>query len=80
MVPDGSSHRGHLRLTCVTCGLHDEGLRVVEQLVGAGVGVVVVDVVVDDRRPETLDLAGVDRAAALACVEVDRPPHARWAL
>ncbi len=79
------SASGHV----VVCGLHDEGLRVVEQLVGAGVGVVVVDdqpdprltrsldglgvtlLAADPRLPETLDLAGVDRAAALVCVEVD---------
>jgi Trk K+ transport system NAD-binding subunit len=43
----------------IVCGLHDEGLRIVEQLHGAGVRVVVVDDRPDPRLVSALDALGV---------------------
>lgn len=60
MPPDLSSWTGHV----VVCGLHDEGLRVVEQLDLAGVAVVVVDHAPDVRLVGALDALGVPHLAA----------------
>lgn len=71
----------------IVCGLHDVGLRIVEQLHAAGEQVIVVDDDPDRRllgviadwgvphllasaqRSTTLDSVGLDRAAALICVD-----------
>lgn len=55
-----TSLQGHV----IICGLHDEGLRVVEQLQLAGVGVVVVDDEPDSRLVNTLGELGVPHLAA----------------
>jgi Trk K+ transport system NAD-binding subunit len=55
-----ASWNGHV----IMCGLHDEGLRVVEQLQGAGVDVVVVDDSPDPKLVHTLDELGVPYLAA----------------
>lgn len=48
----------------IVCGLHDEGLRVVEQLVATGVRVVVVDDLPDPRLVRSLDQLGVPHLVA----------------
>ncbi|HEX4190818.1 MAG TPA: NAD-binding protein [Marmoricola sp.] len=63
LTPDPSSvasWRGHV----IVCGLHDEGLRVVEQLQSAGVPVVVVDDAPNPRLVRVLDELAVPYLAA----------------
>ncbi|GAA4712121.1 NAD-binding protein [Nocardioides conyzicola] len=48
----------------IVCGLHDEGLRIVEQLHGAGVRVLVVDDAPDPRLVRSLQALGVPHLEA----------------
>lgn len=72
---DPAGWSGHV----VVCGLHDEGIRVVEQLHAAGVRAVMVDEQPDPRLVPALPAplapnlraAGFANAAALICVESD---------
>lgn len=57
---DPATWSGHV----LVCGLHDEGMRVVEQLHAAGVGVVVVDEEPDARLFPALATLGVPLLAA----------------
>lgn len=57
---DPATRSGHV----VVCGLHDEGLRVVQQLATAGVEVVVVDDAPDPRLVRSLEDLGVPHLAA----------------
>lgn len=57
---DPAGWTGHV----IVCGLHDEGLRIVEQLHRAGVRVVVVDDLPDPRMVRLLDTLGVRWIAA----------------
>ncbi|MBZ5741333.1 NAD-binding protein [Nocardioides mangrovi] len=60
MTQATSEWSGHV----IVCGLHDEGLRVVEQLHAVGVPVVVVDPVPDHRLVEALRVLQVPYVAA----------------
>ena len=57
---DWSRRTGHV----IVCGLHDDGLRMVEQLHLAGIPVIVVDDLPDPRLPPALAELGVEWLAA----------------
>ena len=57
---DWSGRTGHV----IVCGLHDDGLRMVEQLHLAGIPVIVVDDLPDPRLPPVLAELGVEWLAA----------------